>query len=148
MPSTFTEFAAKSLKQLPYVAVLIGIVLCLIGMFLLYSSNEFTANSVEAKLKVVAVESRSAKGHALYKPIFETSGKDGGTIQFSGNVWHSPKPHEEGEIVDGRVNWTTGEMNSISLIESNAKMGNLFSVIGFFHLLFGIIFLLKKQART
>ena len=148
MPSNFSDFFAKSLKTLPYVAVLNGVVFCILGMFLIYSGKEFTTNSEGAKLTVIAVESRTQKGHEVYRPTFEALGTDGKPIQYSGSGWASPKPHEVGDIVDGRVNSTTGELRSNSMIDSSASMGIWFAILGAFSLIPGLVYVFRKRTRT
>lgn len=148
MPRNFSDFFAKSLKTLPYVAVLNGVVSCIFGIFLIYSGREFTTNSVDATLRVITVESRTQKGHEVYKPTFEALGTDGKSIQYSGSVWVSPKPHEVGDIVEGRVNSTTGEMRSNSMIESSGSMGIWFAIFGAFWLIFGLVYFFRRRTRT
>lgn len=148
MPTSFSDFFVKSLKTVPYVAVFNGAIFSIIGVILIYSGSNFTTNSEKTQLHVLTVESRRGDNGIVYKPTFEALGSDGKSIQYSGNSWVSPKPHEEGDIVDGRVNWTTGEIRSTDMIISSASLGKTATLLGSIIFLLGTLYIWRKRINA
>jgi hypothetical protein len=148
-PTSFSDFVVKSLKTLPYVAVFNGILFFFIGIYMVYSASSFTSRAEEASLTVVAVESRRGDNGLVYRPLFEAFDKDGNTLRYSGNTWVSPKPHDEGEIVDGLVDWVGSEIRSVSMIASSKTFGGMFARLGgVFFMLGGMYILWKRRNRA
>lgn len=129
-PTSFSDFVIKCIRTLPYVAVFNGTIFFIFGMFVLSSATSFAARGIEAKLQVIAVESRRIDNGLVYRPIFETTTANGETRRYSGNTWVSPKPHNEGDVVAGLVDWSSGEMKSLSVIEWSKSFGKKFASIG------------------
>ncbi len=148
LPPKFSDFFPKNSKWFPYLAVFSGGVFVIVGMFFIYSGNKFTANSESAQLRVVTVEIRRDNDGVFYKPLFEAIGNDGKPIQYLSYMWVSPRPHNEGDIVEGRVNWSTGEIRSVSMIKSNTSFGKLFALIGSVFFLLGLAYFSRKRFRA
>ena len=144
-PTSISDFLVKSLKTLPYVAVFNGIVFFLIGIYMVYSASSFTSRAEEASLTVVTVESRRGDNGLVYRPLFETIDKNGHTLRYSGNTWVSPKPHDEGEIVDGLVDWAGGEIRSVSMIASSRAFGGMFAKLGAICFVLGGMYIFWKR---
>lgn len=147
-PTSISDFFIKSLKTLPYVAVFNGIIFSLIGAYMVYSASSFSSRGTAANLTVITVESRRSDNGTVYRPLFEAVRSDGSTLQYSGNTWVSPKPHSEGDRVAGLVDWESGEIRSISMLESSKSFGTTFASIGLISFLLGSLYIWWKRRKT
>lgn len=147
-PTSLSDFFVEALKTVPYVAVFNGIVFFLIGINMIYSASSFASRAEQASLTVVTVESRKGDNGMAYRPLFEAIDSDGRILRFSGNTWVSPKPHEEGEIVDGFVDWTKGKIRSASMIRSSKALGGWFARIGGISFVLGGTYILWRRRKS
>ncbi|MDF1774614.1 MAG: hypothetical protein P1V13_01205 [Rhizobiaceae bacterium] len=124
-----------------------GAVIGSLGIYFNYTGGVFQKNSNDAKLNIVKIESKRVVGRVVYRPRFEAIGDYGKSVQYSGHGWFRYKPYENGDVVDGRVNWATGEIRSMDMITSRASLGKNFAVIGSINFLLGLIFFMGKRWR-
>lgn len=129
-PTSFSDFVFKCIRTFPYVFVVNGIIFFIVGVFMLSSATSFASRGMEAELRVIAVESKRSDNGLVYRPIFETTTSDGETRRYSSKTWVSPKPHNEGDFVAGLVDWSSGEMRSLSMIEWFKSFGKTVASIG------------------
>lgn len=151
VPTSFADFIAKWSKRLPhvaYVAVIIGVFFSTIGLYFIFSTIAFSARSVAQKVYVVSVESRRSDGGFVYRPLFKALQDDGTSITYSDSTWVSPKPHNIGDIVDGQVDWKTGEIRSVGMMKFYTSMGRTFFSVGGPFLFFGALYLWWNRARS
>ncbi|EBA13894.1 hypothetical protein RCCS2_08394 [Roseobacter sp. CCS2] len=148
MPTSFADFYVKCLKMLPYIAVLNGMIFSIVGLYFIYSSSAFSARSVVEEVHVVSMESRRSDNGIVYRPLFKALQNDGTSITYSGSAWVSPKPHNDGDIVDGRVDWEAGEIRSVSMMKFYTSMGKVFSVLGGICFFIGALYLWRKRTRS
>jgi len=146
-PTSFYDLCVKSFKSLPYVSLGLGLFFGAIGLNSIYSAYSFKQNSVPQQLVVIAVDSRQTKDGTVYRPRFQAVGKDGKSLQYSGHTWISPKPHEAGDIVDGRVNWASGEIRSVGMINFGTSIGKMSLKAGGIAFLLGLIYFTLKKIR-
>ena len=148
MPTSFADFSIKCLKTLPYVAVINGVIFGTIGLYFSYSASAFSERSVVQEVQVVSVESRRSDNGTVYRPILKAHQNDGTSITYSGSAWVSPKPHKDGDIVDGRVDWTTGEIRSVGMMKFHTSMGKTISAVGGICFFLGAFYLWRKRTRS
>ena len=147
-PTSFSDFAIKCIKTLPYVAVLNGTIFFIVGMFMISSATSFAGRGTEANLTVTKVESRRSDNGLVYRPVFETTSADGKTHSYSGNIWVSPKPHNEGDVVAGLIDWSSGEMKSLSMIEWSKSFGKTFASVGGLCFVLGGTYIWYRRRRA
>lgn len=147
-PTSFSDFVIKCIRTLPYVAVINGTIFFIVGMFMISSATSFTARGIEATLRVTAVESKRNDNGLVYRPVFETTTANGETRRYSGNTWVSPKPHNEGDVVAGLVDWSSGEMKSLSMIEWSKSFGKTFASIGGLCFVLGSAYIWHRRRRA
>ncbi len=133
---------------MPEIAVFGGLICCLAGAYLMYSQHTFRSGSLKAELEVIEVESKRSDGSLVYRPTFEAKSPEGTFFQYAGNTWVAPKPHSEGDVVPGRVVWTTGEMRSEAMMSSASALGRTFILYGAVSLAGGTAFLLYRRTRS
>ena len=107
-----------------------GAMFLTVGLFFVTSQRAFSARSEAAQVTVTFVDRRVDDDGTLYRPTFEARASDGEVIEYSGGAWMRPKPHNEGDVVDGRVNWDSGEIRSVSMMRTGSRLGIIFSVLG------------------
>lgn len=147
-PTSFSDFVIQCIRTLPYVAVINGAIFFIVGMFMISSATSFTARGTEAKLQVTSVESKRSDNGIVYRPVFETTTADGKTQRYSGDTWVSPKPHNEGDVVAGLVDWSSGEMKSLSMIEWSKSFGKTFASIGGLCFVLGVAYIWHRRRRA
>ncbi|MEP2890939.1 hypothetical protein [Tateyamaria sp.] len=148
MPTSFADFFLKCLKTLPYVAIINGVIFGTTGLYFIYSASAFSTRSVVQEVHVMSVESRRSDNGTVYRPLFKALQNDGTSITYSGSAWVSPKPHNDGDIVDGRVDWETGEIRSVSMMKFHTSMGKTISIMGGICFVLGAFYLWWKRTRS
>lgn len=129
--STVVKTRSLSSKFIPWILVVIGAVFLLVGFYFVSSQRGFVAQSDATELLVTFVDTKQDDdGGNMYRPTFQTNGLDGTTIEYTGQMWMSPKPHDMGDIVPGRVNRETGEMRSEGMMRISRMLGYIFSALG------------------
>ncbi|WP_435141906.1 hypothetical protein [Pseudopelagicola sp. nBUS_19] len=147
MPKSFSDLVIKSIRTLPYVAVLNGTIFALIGLYMIWSASAFSSRAVETELAVVLVESKRSDNGQVYRPTFEALTAQGEARRYTGNTWVSPKPHSQGEVVQGLVDWSSGEIRSTSMIEWSKSFGRMIAFIGGVCFLLGATYLWYKRRK-
>ncbi len=147
-PESHSDFVALSLKTVPHVALINGILFFISGINQFYSASSFVSRAEQSSVTVVTVESRKADNGMVYRPLLEAIETNGRILRFSGNRWVSPKPHDEGEIVDGFVDWTEGETRSVSMIRSSKAFGGTFAGIGGISFALGGRYILRRRSKS
>lgn len=103
-------------RQHPEFAILIGCIFICIGGILGYNGWMFRAFSEPVNAHVTKVERKHDDDHYLYRTTFEIR-YQGAAVTYSGNTWHSPAKHTEGEIVPARYSAASGEIVSERLLD-------------------------------
>ena len=137
MPTSFSDFVIKCIRTVPYVAVLNGTIFFLIGSYMVWSAASFNSRATE----------RGNNGQ-VYRPWFEATATNGKKLRYSGYTWVYPKPHNQGDVVAGLVDWPTGEMRSISMTEWSKTFGKMSASIGGIIFLTGGAYICWKRKRT
>ncbi|WP_299552193.1 DUF3592 domain-containing protein [uncultured Tateyamaria sp.] len=140
MPISFFDFFVRSIKTLPYLAVTIGPLFFCIGIWMSYSSANFSRNSVAVEALVTTVEERRGDNGTVYRPTFEAEASNGNSIRYIGNTWVAPKPHEAGDIVAAYYDQASGIIRSKIMLNQLRFMGSSFMRIGGVFVLLGTIF--------
>lgn len=114
-----------------FTLALVGAGFMTVGCFFIMAQNGFTARSDAAQVTVTFVDRRlDDDDRALYRPTFEARASDGNIIEYSGGGWVAPKPHNEGDVVDGRVDWVAGEIRSAKMMKTASRLGIIFAILG------------------
>ena len=137
MPTSYSDFRVRSIKTLPYLSVTIGPLFFCIGLWMSYSSDNFTSNSIAVEALVVTVEERRGDNGMVYRPTFEAA-HNGNSIQYVGNTWVAPKPHEAGDIVPAYYDQVSGVIRSEVMLNqfrfmggTSMSVGGAFALLGF-----------------
>ena len=147
-PTSFSDFVIKCIKIIPYVVVLNGTIFFIAGMLMISSATTFAARGTEAILTVTTVESKRSDNGLVYRSVFEATTADGKKHRYSGNIWVSPKPHNKGDVVAGLVDWSSGEMRSLSMIESSKSFGKEFASVGGLCFVLGGAYIWYRRRRA
>ncbi|MEM0950246.1 MAG: DUF3592 domain-containing protein [Pseudomonadota bacterium] len=123
MASALVGFVIRCAKTIPWIALVAGPILCAAGLTAIISVHRFAERAVEADVRVVRVEERARNDGTMYRPVFATIAPAGSEIEYAGNLWVAPSPHNAGEIVPGRVDAETGEIRSLSMLNGQARLG-------------------------
>ena len=113
-----------------FILAIVGAAFLTIGLFFVMSQNAFTARSVEEQVTVTFVDRLEDDEGTLYRPTFEARAVDGEVIEYTGDTWIRPKPHNQGDVVEGRVDWATGEIRSASMMKTGSRLGIIFAILG------------------
>ena len=126
-----TENPKRTLRTIALVLGLIGLVFFFVGAGFLSSLSKFKGRSVEAELLVVHVDRKmDDDGDLMFKPRFQAISDTGRSIEYQGNGWVSPKPHDKGDRVAGRVDWDAGDMRSDKMMWMSKLFGSIFGALG------------------
>ena len=145
-PSRFANFIIQSIKTIPHVAVIAGPILLTIGIGHWVYTNIFINNSIESKITVVAMDVKDGKRRPLYRPEFEVS-DSGKRMNFSGNHWVSPKPHEIGDVVDGRYDPSSGKIVSNIMLRREKYLSSLLTNMGAIFFVLGLGYFWWRRKR-
>lgn len=107
---------------MPYVAAANGAVLITIGVLMIGSATIFMKRATPAELTVRAVYVQQTENGSVYRPEFEATRADGGTLRYDGGMWVRPKPHESGDIVQGFVDWDRETIRSSHMLAFNKAL--------------------------
>lgn len=140
-------FLTKSYKTIPVLLICNGLIFCVFGLYMFYSATTFASRATQAELTVTKVESKQDDSGPVYRPTFETVNDKGEKLQYAGNSWISPKPHEEGEVVPGLVDSTSGIIKSQAMHEWRVNSGKKFALWGAIAALVGAIYLVWKKRQ-
>lgn len=141
------DFFKKSVRTLPYVAVFNGVLFLSFGSWMAYSASSFVQRSEKSEIYVLEVERRRSDDGFVFRPLFQAVDIDGRELRYSGKAWVSPKPHDQGEIVEGLVDWDSGEIRSVSMNDKMRSFGELFILVGGGSLIFGALIIWRKRTR-
>ena len=119
-----------SSKVIPFIMVAVGAIFCTVGILFITSQRAFEARSDVAQLLVTAVERKDTEEGTLFRPTFEATSDGDETLDFTGGTWVSPKPHNKGDVVDGRVDWAQGEIRSDAMMTTSKRLGIIFVALG------------------
>lgn len=137
-------------KLVPVLFMLIGAVFFCVGFAFMSSNKAFRASAVPAELSVYLVDRKRSDNGFVYLPTFRATAPDGRMVEHTGSLWVSPKPHSEGDIVDGLANWDTGELRSEHMSKRGFSFGLIFSLLGgtVFVVGAGVGLFLRRKARA
>lgn len=130
MSQTTAKSSGRSLVLACGLFMLIGLIFGGLGYYFVSSVKGFTEASSPAQLRVLDVERKQSDDGYVYRPTFEARSQSGQTLEYTSAVWVSPKPHSQGDVVDGRVIWDTGEIRSNTMMKQGRFMGAIFTTIG------------------
>jgi len=149
LPTSFSDFIIRSLKTLPYLAVAMGPLFAVIGIWYGISTNNFISSSYEASIIVVHIDQKDGENGQVYRPVFVLA-DDKGRVEYSGNLWVSPKPHSVGDVVRGRHAPSSGVTTSDHMLRSAQSLSSTFRNMGLilFALGFGYLWWKRRSAKT
>lgn len=143
-----TENPKKTLRTIALVLGLIGLIFFLVGAGFLTSLSKFKGRSVVAELLVVHVDRKmDDDGDLVFKPRFQAIDDNGRSIEYQGNGWVSPKPHDKGDRVAGRVDWDAGDMRSDKMMWMSKLFGGIFGGLGSLLLVIAFFVFPKNKAK-
>ncbi|WP_417245631.1 DUF3592 domain-containing protein [Celeribacter sp.] len=129
-PTNVSEFFNFFLKVLSYLALILGPFFFSAGAWLYYSAEGLSGNAVEVEALVIAVEERRGDSGTVYRPTFEAEMSNGDHVQYTGNTWVAPKPHEPGDTVSAYYDEASGIIRSRAMLEQFQFIGRIFMAIG------------------
>lgn len=144
---SFPSLIIKVIRLLPYVLIFNGTLFLLIGFYTIWSASSFISRAADVELLVVQVESKQSDDGQLYRPIFLATAPGGEVLRYMGDIWVSPKPHNQGDVVLGLVDWSSGEMKSVVMADWSKWFGTLFASLGGILLVVGGIFIWRMRRK-
>lgn len=148
MPTNISSFIISSIRTIPYLAAIIGPLIFCSGLWISYATASFQRSTLEVDALVVTVEERQGKKGVLYRPHFEVEASDGTRIQYAGNIWVAPKPHEAGATVAARYDPSSGAIRSKTMLQSRQALGSVLLTTGGILTVLGAAFFgLRRQLR-
>ena len=148
MLTSFPSLIINVIRLLPYVLIFNGMLFLLIGFYTIWSASSFISRAMKVELLVVQVESKQSDDGQLYRPIFSATTPGGEVLRYSGNMWVSPKPHNQGDVVAGLVDWSSGEMKSVVMADWSKRFGTLFASLGGILFVVGGIFIWRMRRKV
>lgn len=142
-----TENPKKTRRTIALVLGLIGFVFFAVGAGFLNSLSKFKGRSVDAELLVVHVDRKIDDGDVMFKPRFQAIDENGRSIEYQGKMWVSPKPHDKGDRVAGRVDWDAGEIRSDTMLWMSKLFGGIFGGLGGVLLIAAFFVFPRKKAK-
>lgn len=116
-------FLLRCLRTIPWIALVAGPILCAAGLATIFSVNRFAERAVAAEVHVIRVDERRQDDGPVYRPVFGAPAPDGTALEYAGDLWIAPAQHAAGEVVPGRVDYDTGEIRSLRLMDGQAQLG-------------------------
>ena len=147
MLTSFPSLIIKVIRLLPYVLIFNGTLFLLIGFYTIWSASSFISRATDVELLVVQIESKQSDDGQLYRPIFSATAPGGEVLRYLGNMWVSPKPHNQGDVVSGLVGWSSGEMKSVVMADWSKWFGTLFASLGGILFVVGGIFIWRMRRK-
>jgi hypothetical protein len=84
----------------------VGLLLLLVGAFVLYRVRRFVKESLRATGTVVGFdESRGGRGGRTYAPVVTFEVRDRGVVRFTDPIYTSPKGYDVGQQVEVLYHW-------------------------------------------
>jgi len=148
MLTSFPSLIIKVIRLLPYVLIFNGMLFLLIGFYTIWSASSFISRAMKVELLVVQVESKQSDDGQLYRPIFSATTPGGEVLRYSGNMWVRGKPHNQGDVVAGLVDWSSGEMKSVVMADWSKRFGTLFASLGGILFVVGGIFIWRMRRKV
>lgn len=108
----------KHINFFPYGLVLFGPLFFWFGFQDFLVIRAFEQNSVPVQATVVALEENATESGPVFRSVFEIQIADGSYVRYRGDYWSDPPLHNEGDVVPGHYDESTGEIASDRLIAS------------------------------
>ncbi|EBA10794.1 hypothetical protein [Roseobacter sp. CCS2] len=113
-----------------------------IGSIFAVPAKTFLDTSEPATLIVLQVDEKyNNDGDRMYRPVFGLVTEMRPRPEYTGSIWTRPKPHQSGDIVEGRYNAETGEMRSTHMVNRTFRAGRIAQAIGFVLFAQGVLML-------
>ncbi|MGH1415624.1 MAG: hypothetical protein ACRBB0_19195 [Pelagimonas sp.] len=110
-----------------------------------HSATSFSKNAVEVEALVISVEERQGDNGTVFRPTFEAKTPSGNSVQYVGNTWVAPKPHEANETVSAYYDQASGVIRSDVLLNQFQFMGSMFMGIGGIFAVLGVSFFGRRR---
>ncbi|WP_147391906.1 hypothetical protein [Paracoccus onubensis] len=130
LPTSFSDFLGQSLKTLPYLAVILGLLFFSTGAWQVNSSSSFSEVADKVEALVIKIDEKEGENSIVYRPTFEIAVAGGNPVRYSGNTWISPKPHDVGDVVSAGFDPETGVILSDAMLAQTQYMGRIFMTVG------------------
>lgn len=130
MPTSFGDFWRMVIAQQPYLGAIIGAIFFVVGGYMELSQRWFVSNSIPVEAKIIKIDKKRSDSHFLYRPVLEIRKPDGSTYQYKGNIWTSPNPHQEGEIVQAHYSRNDGRVMSLQVVSQVYFAARAIALIG------------------
>ncbi len=147
LPKSFLEFFIRSLKAVPYLAVVFGPVFALIGLWESQSTKQFLSESKDVQAIVLRIDEQVGEKGRVYRPTFEVT-DEGQKVEYTGNLWTSPKPHNVGDIVRAKFQRSSGKIMSERMIQSSKNLSESLLNLGVFSFILGICYFARRWWLT
>jgi hypothetical protein len=144
----FRGFFGGLLNLCGWFAVLVGASSFILGLYDIYSTRRFSWTAIEVEATVTRVEERPFENNSVYRPTLSIVGDDGRTIEYVGDNWVSPKPHEPDEVLNAYYEPNSGIISSEAMFRQEASFSTFRAKFGAAYFLFGAVLLwLRKRRR-
>ncbi len=122
--------------------ILIGAIFTLITTLMLLASSGFIERSEPVQLIVLQMERKTDdEGAILYRPVFALDTNERPRPEYRGNSWISFLVHKAGDVVPGRYDAKTGQMNSDRMLTITRWVWRIVQVIGILTMVEGVLML-------
>ena len=138
-------FLRGCLRTIPWLALVAGPVLCAAGSVTILSVSRFADRATEADILVLRIDERRREERSVFRPVFAATAPDGRAFEYAGELWLAPAPHAAGDIVPGRVDYTTGEIRSLRLMDGQARLGEGTLGLGIACLLLAAVYFIARM---
>jgi hypothetical protein len=117
-----------------------GIFCYFIGSVFAVPAKNFFEKSDSVTLIVLQVDEKYDHDNGrTYRPVFGLVTDEHPRPEYAGSIWVSPKPHQNGDIVEGGYDPVTGEMRSNQMAKRTLWVGRVVQALGIFLLLQGLL---------
>lgn len=129
------------------VPLFFGLVFGAIGLWQMQANRDFLRTAYEIDVTVTAIDQRRNDDGITYRPRFAIE-QGGQQIEFAGDLWVSPSPHEVGDVVPGWYDPQSGELRSEKMMRASRIMGWVFSAAGVGAILVGFVLRAYRRRRA
>lgn len=114
-----------------------GAIFLSVGLYFYLSQARFEQSSQPVSIKIVKLKKQPSEEKGRVKTSYEiTEGKFSGR-RYTTKLYSSPSPHQPGDLVQGRFNPKSGEIQSNAMAEQMKNFSILFMLGGLVAVLFG-----------
>lgn len=126
----------KALGGVENIVPITGAIFLSFGLYFYLSQARFEQSSQPVNIKIVKLKRNPSETESGVKTSYEiTEGKFSG-IRYTTKLYSSPSPHQQGDLVQGRFNPKSGEIQSNAMAEQKRNFSIRFMLGGLVAVLF------------